>query len=174
MNDVKKFTPNVDHLVPFNSQVMIINDVQGSENGKCLILANTDGPPIHTHPKQKELISVQEGSLEVYYNKKWHRLKAGEFIHIPKNAAHTYRNRSSEKCIFEYLITPNGSFSEMMVTFEKLAKDGKLTSTKDLRSIIHLAMAFKNYSNDVKSIAPPDFIMTLFAWIGKLKGYQIN
>ena len=116
MIQTKQFIPNVDHLVPFNSQVMVINDVAGSENGMNLILANTDGPPIHLHPLQEELITVVDGVLEVYKDKKWNKLNAGEQIFIPKNAAHTYRNRSSAPCIFEYKLTPKGSFSKMMVT----------------------------------------------------------
>lgn len=104
MNQTKTFLPNVDHMVPFNSQVMLINDVPGSENGMVLILANTDGPPIHTHPHQEEVISVVEGELEVYKDKKWNKLGAGQQIFVPKNAAHTYRNRSNAKCtsIFDY------------------------------------------------------------------------
>ena len=167
------FVPNVDHLVPFNSQVMIINDIKGSENGLSLILANTDGPPIHSHPKQEEYLTVLEGVLEVFKDKKWNQLLPGGKIFIPKGAAHTYRNRSNDKCIFEYVITPEGSFSEMMVTLEQLSKDRKLTSTKDFKSLIYMSMTFGKYKNDVKSVAPPPFVMSFFAMIGKLKGYRI-
>lgn len=75
--------------------------------------------------------------------------------------------------VHQYLITPKGSFSEMMVTLEKLSKEKKLTSTKDLKSIMYMAMTFGKYQRDVKSVAPPPFIMAFFAWIGKLKGYKI-
>lgn len=170
----KTFKPNVDHLVPFNSQVMIINDVEGSENGMNWIRANTDGPPIHTHPHQEELLTVVEGTLEVYKDKKWNQLNAGEKIFIPKGAPHTYRNRSNSACTFEYLITPKGSFSDMMVTLEKLAKQRKLTSTKDLKSIIYLAMTFDKYKRDVKSVEPPPFIMSLFSTVGKISGCKIS
>lgn len=174
MTHANVFVPNVDHMVPFNSQVMLINDVAGSENGMVLILANTDGPPIHTHPLQDEVISVVEGELEVYKDKKWNKIKPGERVFIPKNAPHTYRNRSKDACTFQYLITPKGSFSEMMVTLEKLSKERKLTSTKDMGSIVYMAMTFDKYKRDVRSVAPPPFIMSFFAWIGRLRGLSIG
>lgn len=174
MNQTKAFFPNVDHMVPFNSQVMLINDVTGSENGMAMILAQTDGPPIHIHPLQDELISVVEGELEVYKDKKWNKIGPGQKIFVPKNQAHTYRNRSNAKCIFQYVITPKGGFSDMMVTLETLAKEKKLTSTKDLKSIIYMAMTFDKYKRDVKSVTPPAFVMSFFTRVGKLKGYTIS
>jgi quercetin dioxygenase-like cupin family protein len=174
MNTKTTFVHNVDHLVPFNSQVMIINDVPGSENGMNLIRPNTDGPPIHAHPLQEEVLTVVEGTLQVYRENTWLTVNAGESIHIPKNMAHTYRNRSETSCIFEYKITPKGSFSQMMVTLETLSKERKLTSTKDIKSIIYMAMTFKKYNKDVRSVTPPDFVMSIFSWIGKVKGYRIT
>jgi quercetin dioxygenase-like cupin family protein len=173
MKQKNEFVPNVDHLVPFNSQVMLVNDVTGSENGMVLILANTDGPPIHTHPLQEEVISVVEGELEVYKDKKWNKLGPGQFVYVPKNTPHTYRNRSANKCTFQYLITPKGSFSDMMITLEKLAKQRKLTSTSDFKSIVYMAMTFNKYKKDVRSVTPPPFVMTIFSWIGRLKGYTL-
>ena len=173
MNQAHNFRPNVDHLVPFNSQVMLINDIPDSENGMNLIKANTDGPPIHAHPFQEEAIHVVEGTLEFFHRGKWNVLHEGERIYVKKNEPHSYRNRSNAQCIFEYRITPKGSFSDMMRTLEHLSKAGKLATTKDLRSLIYLSMTFKKYKRDVVSVQPPPFVINIFNTIGKLLGFKL-
>ncbi|MDX1940520.1 MAG: cupin domain-containing protein, partial [Saprospiraceae bacterium] len=143
----REFIPNVDLIKAFNSQVMLINDIQGSENGMNLIKAGANGPPIHTHPEQEEYFKVVLGQLEVYKKDRWHILAKGDEIYIPKQTAHSYRSRHSEDCIFEYKLTPNRHFSEMMQSFEKLQDEGKLKGT-DLKSIIYLALTFKKYKRE--------------------------
>lgn len=174
MQKTHNFRTDSDLTVPFNSQVMFINDIPGSENGLTRIGSMTDGPPIHTHPIQEEWMEVLEGELEVFLDKKWQCLVVGNSIHIPKNVAHTYRNRSGQPCIFSYKITPEGDFTGMMQAFEQLSKQQKLKSTKDLRSLIHLAMAFKRYKKDVRSVVPPDFVMSIFAWIGRIFAFKLG
>ncbi len=168
----REFKPNVNLMKAFNSQVMLINDISGSENGMNLIGAGADGPPIHTHPEQEEHFKVVSGQLEVYKKDKWHTLKEGDEIFIPKQTAHTYRSRHTEDCIFEYKLTPNRHFSEMMQSFEKLQNEGKLKG-KDLSSIIYLAMTFKKYKEEVRSVVPPAFVISAMAGIGKLFGFKI-
>lgn len=168
----REFIPNVNLMKAFNSQVMLINDINGSENGMNLIRAGADGPPIHTHPEQEEYFKVVSGQIEVYKKNKWHTLKKGDEIIIPKQTAHTYRSRCTEDCIFEYMLTPKRHFSEMMQSFEKLQNTGKLKG-KDLKSIIYLALTFKKYKEEVKSVVPPDFVISVMAGIGKLLGFKI-
>lgn len=167
-----EFKPNVDLKKAFHSQVMLINNISGSENGMNLILAGADGPPIHTHPEQEEQFSVVSGQLEVYRKDKWITLDTGDEIIIPVNTAHSYRSRHAEDCIFEYRLTPGRHFSEMMQTFEQLQNTGKLKG-KDLRSIIYLALTFKKYKKEVRSIVPPDFVISLMAGVGKLCGFKL-
>lgn len=173
MSATVNFIPNVDLSQPFNSKLMILNDIEGCENGIILHKAGADGPPIHTHPVQEEYFTIIKGELEVYKNKKWNVIKAGESIHIPVNTSHSYRSRSKVDCLFSYKITPNGGFSDMMRYYEKLSKQGKITSLSDFRSLVHLAMAFKKFSHDVKSTSPPDFVMTAMAYLGKILRYKI-
>lgn len=168
----REFIPNVDLMKAFNSQVMLINDIQGSENGLNLIKAGANGPPIHSHPEQEEYFKVVSGQLEVYKKDKWHTLITGDEIYIPKHTAHSYRSRHSEDTIFEYKLTPNRHFSEMMQSFEKLQSEGKLKGT-DLKSIIYLALTFKKYKREVRSVNPPDFVISVMAGIGKILGFKL-
>ncbi len=168
-----EFKPNVDLMKVFNSQIMLINDVENAENGLILIKAGADGPPIHTHPEQEELFKVLKGELQVYQTNKWVTVRAGEDIFTPKNMVHSYRSRDTEDCLFAYHLTPKQNFSNMLQTFEKMTNEGKLKSTSDIRSIIYLAMAFKKFSSEYVSVKPPAFVMSIMAGIGKLLGFKI-
>jgi hypothetical protein len=61
----------------------------------------------------------------------------------------------------------------MMTDFEGLIKAGKLSSTKDIKSLIYLSMVFRKYKDSVASVEPPNFVMALMAGLGKLFGFKI-
>lgn len=167
------FQPNIDITKAFNSTVMAINDKVNSENGITFITAGADGPPIHKHPTQEEYFHVLEGTLEVYRQDEWHKLKAGEGLQIPKDTPHTFRSRDTADCYFEYTVTPQGGFTQMLQTFETLMADGRIQSNSDLRSLIYLAMTFKKHEQEIVSVNPPHFVMTALSGLGRVLGYQI-
>ena len=168
-----QFICNVDLSKPFRSKLMILNDMEGSENGLILHQAGADGPMIHTHLYQEECFTIMEGELEVYKDDTWNKLFAGQTIYIPANAPHSYRSRSTADCLFSYRITPKGGFTEIMMCFEKLSREGKIRTLKDLRSLIYLSMAFKKFGKEGKSVDPPDFVISLMAKLGNLLGYKL-
>jgi mannose-6-phosphate isomerase-like protein (cupin superfamily) len=168
-----EFKPNVDLMKAFNTLMMIIDDIPNSENGQIIIKAGADGPPIHTHPEQEEYFKVISGQLEAYHKDKWVALKEGEEILTPKNMAHTYRSRRQDDCLFEYRLSPGRNFSGMIKTFERLGNENKLNSTSDLKSIIYLSLALKQYSSEYISVKPPQFAINLMGGIGKLLGFKI-
>jgi quercetin dioxygenase-like cupin family protein len=168
-----EFKPNVNLMKAFNSQVMLINDIENSENGMTFIKSGSDGPPIHKHPEQEEDVRIVKGQLQVYRKNEWITLNPGDDIHIPKDTAHTYRSRHTEDCVFEYRLTPKRDFSGMMKTFERLMNEQKLKGTSDIKSIIYLALTFKKYGSEVTSVNPPSFVITAMASIGKLLGFKV-
>lgn len=170
---IPEFKPNVNLLKAFHSQMMLIDDMKDGENGQLLIQAGADGPPIHTHPEQEEHFTVIKGQLEVYHKDRWITVKEGEDIFTPKKTAHTYRSRHNEDCLFEYRVTPKRNFSGMMKTFERLSNENKLNSTSDLKSIIYLSLAIRQYRSEYISVKPPQFIINMMAGIGKLFGFKI-
>jgi len=174
MTTTREFKPNVNIMKAFNSQIMLINDIENSENGQVLIKAGSDGPPIHKHPEQEEYFRILLGQLEIYKKDEWIKIKAGEEIFIPRATPHTYRSRHKEDCIFEYRLTPKGNFSEMMQTFERLMKEKKLNGTTGIKSMIYLSMTFKKYESEVVSVSPPPFIINIMACIGKVFGLKIQ
>ncbi len=167
------YKPNIDITKAFSSTVMAINDEENAENGITYVQAGADGPPIHKHPTQEENFRVLAGNLEVYRVDRWIKLSAGEEIHIPKNTAHTFRSRDKGDCYFEYVVTPKGNFTGMLQTFEKLMAADKIRSNSDPRSLVYLAMTFKEHEEELVSVNPPQFVMTAMAGVGKMLGCRI-
>jgi len=169
----KEFKPNVNIMKAFNSEVMLLNDIENCENGQTLIKAGADGPPIHKHPEQEEYFKIVKGQLDVYKKDQWKTLAAGEEIFIPKDTPHTYRSRHKDDCIFEYRLTPKKNFSAMMQTFERLMNEGKLNGTSDIKSMIYLSLTFKKYGSEVVSVNPPPFVINIMAGMGKIFGFKV-
>ena len=112
--------------------------------------------------------------MDVYNKNKWVSLKPGDELIIPENTPHSFRSRSDEDCLFEYALTPGCEFTNMLKTFERLMKDGRLQGTSGLKSKIYLSMVFKAYSNELISVKPPQFVISTMAKIGKLRGFTID
>lgn len=167
------FQPNIDITKAFNSTVMVLNNRENAENGITFVKAGADGPPIHKHPTQEEYFKVLQGNLEVYRIDRWVQLSAGEEIHIPKDTPHTFRSRDADDCYFEYVVTPKGNFTGMLRTFEKLMAADKIRSNSDPRSLVYLAMTFKQHEEELVSVNPPQFVMSTMAGVGKMLGCEI-
>ena len=92
---------------------------------------------------------------------------------LPNNTAHTFRSRDTADCLFEYRLTPQGNFSNMLLAFEKLMDEGKLTSTTDLRSLLHMSMIYRKYDDEIQSISPPQFVLNIMAYVARMIGYKL-
>ena len=171
--NIADYKPNIDITKAFSSTVMAVNDLDDGENGMTFVQAGADGPPIHTHPAQQEVFKVLKGNLEVYRLDQWHQLGEGDELIIPQNTAHTFRSRDTADAYFEYTVTPRGNFTGMLQTFEKLMVEEKIQSNSDLRSMLYLAMVFKEHEKEIVSVTPPHFVMTLLSGIGKVIGFKI-
>ena len=53
----------------------------------------------HSHPNE-QWIFVLEGELEMEFDGKWHRAKAGDAIYVPANKVHKAANNSSQDVVF--------------------------------------------------------------------------
>ena len=168
------FKPDIDIYQAFRSTIMTTEESAESETGITFLEAGADGPPIHLHPKQDETFIVLQGTVEIYKQDQWHKVSAGEEIFIPRQTPHTFRSRDTADAYFKYVVTPKGGFTEMLRTFDKLMVAGKIRSNSDLRSLIYLAMTFKRHEEEVVSVTPPQFVMSLLAGIGKLLGFKME
>jgi mannose-6-phosphate isomerase-like protein (cupin superfamily) len=167
------FKPDVDLMNSFNTAYMLLDDLPGCNHGFSSIRANADGPPIHKHPHQTQRVTIVEGEMEMFQKGQWRKLTQGESLIVLPNTPHSYRSRSEKDCLFEYFFEPKGHFSDMIRCFGILTQEGKVTRRKNFTSLGHTAMAFKNFSDDVISVSPPDWAITALASLARLAGFKV-
>jgi mannose-6-phosphate isomerase-like protein (cupin superfamily) len=66
-----------------------------------MILApgESSGEKGNEHPKSEQLLLVLEGSVVAEVDGKTTTLKAGDFVIVPRESPHVFRNVSSEKAV---------------------------------------------------------------------------
>ncbi len=154
----------------------------GQTNGQSLemvweLLPYSGGTPLHKHPSADETYKVLEGELEVNTNGQWQILKPGDEMTIPKGIPHTFRNAADTITKVYNMHTPALRYEAYFVGLHdivnKLSEGGKKPLKMNLRVATHIAMLMKKYSPEIVSINPPNFIMSLLNWIGKIRGLKI-
>jgi quercetin dioxygenase-like cupin family protein len=163
---ISRFIPDLDQLEALGTQIQW-KDIRNAEAGTVLLLAETDGPPIHYHPKQQEEFFVREGELMVFKKDQWVTLKAGDRLIIPAKTPHTYKNASEETVIFDFYITPRVRFRKMLEEMDVLVQKKKIRGN-DFRSITYLCRVMASYPDVTKSVKPPQFVVLVMAFLNKL------
>ena len=70
--------------------------------------AQVQGPPPHFHSKINEIFFVLEGEMEFILDGKTRHLKKGDYIDLPLNAIHTFRNPIDAPCKWINIHSPSG------------------------------------------------------------------
>ncbi len=138
--------------------------------------AHSAGPPIHVHPHQEETYRVTSGTADVFLDGRWHQLRAGESLTVPKGAPHTIKNEHDEDVTAMNWHRPAVRFEEFSRTFHRLATSGKIKSLppKDPSSLIYAAMLFTEYEDTQVVVKPPAFFLRLLAFVGRRLGYRLD
>lgn len=163
---ILKFNPDIDHLQALGTQIQW-RDSANAEAGTVLLLAETDGPPVHYHPLQEELFYVRQGTLMVFKKDQWIKLSAGDSLKISRKTAHTYKNISGEPVIFDFTITPRYGFRKMIEEMDFYVRQGKIKG-KDFRSILYLCRVMNNHPDVTQSVKPPQLVVKLMARLSKI------
>ena len=124
---------------------------RGEQTGGALnLFENTaqpgEGPPLHIHVKEDELMFVVEGCLRFELDSAFHTAPAGSFVFIPRGVPHAWLNVGDEPARFFFLFTPAAPGMERF--FERAA---------ELPPEANAAAAFKQLSADagVEVLGPP-------------------
>jgi quercetin dioxygenase-like cupin family protein len=105
-----------------------------------------EGPPLHLHTSQDELLYVLEGRLRVRLDADMHQAPAGSLVFIPRRMPHTWQNAGDETVRFLVLFTPAAGGMEHF--FERSATLGEDASAAD---------AFGKFARDagMEVLGPP-------------------
>lgn len=138
--------------------------------------AHSDGPPVHLHPQQEETYHVVSGTADVFLDGRWHQVRAGESLTVPRGAPHTIKNEHDEDVRAMNWHRPAMRFEDFSRTFHRLANSGRIKSLppKDLSSLIYSAMLFTEYEDTQIVVKPPAFILKVLAFVGRQLGYKLD
>jgi mannose-6-phosphate isomerase-like protein (cupin superfamily) len=151
-------------------------------NGQSLemeweLLPTSGGTPVHIHPSAKETYKVIEGQLEINVDGRWKLLQKGEELTVPERIPHTFRNPSNSLTRVYNIHSPALRFDEyfegLYNIVAKLSAGGKVKLKMNINTATHLSMLMKKYSEEIVSVNPPDFIVSLLNTVGKIRGIKI-
>ena len=72
------------------------------------IPARTDGPPKHVHTREDESFICLAGQLEVFLGGEDFTLHQGDFLYLPRDVVHTFRNTSDAEARVISVVSPAG------------------------------------------------------------------
>jgi quercetin dioxygenase-like cupin family protein/ketosteroid isomerase-like protein len=105
-----------------------------------------EGPPLHRHANEDEVIYVLEGRLRVMLEGTVHDAPSGSFVFIPRGVPHPWQNAGDGPARFLALFTPAAGGMERF--FERSAELGDDSRAAD---------AFKKFASDagMEVLGPP-------------------
>ena len=105
-----------------------------------------EGPPLHRHPNQDEVIYVLAGRLRVRLEETIHEAPAGSFMFFPRGTTHTWQNTGDDPARLLVLFAPAAAGMERF--FERVTELADDTGVVD---------AFKQLAGDagMEVVGPP-------------------
>ena len=95
-------------------------------NGQYSVIVTTTpsqgGPPRHRHQHEDELFYILQGTYEFRVGDKTIIANEGDWVHLPRNLPHRYRNIGSEAGKTLNIMTPGG-FEQFFAEIDALPKD---------------------------------------------------
>ena len=130
--------------------------------------AGQGGPPVHIHPGQREIYTVDAGELVVTIDGESHVITAGESVEVPTGSAHSFANRSDKLVRFSAEHLPALRFEEYIRLVHRTVEGKKIT----LPVILRVVRIESSYGDTI--MAPPGLprmLGKIMSGVGRLVGY---
>lgn len=158
---------------PAMRQTMLITRKSLETDGKISrveieLEAGQGGPPVHIHPGQREIYTVDAGELVITIDGESRVITAGESIEVPTGSAHGFANRSDKLVRFSAEHLPALRFEEYIRLVHRTVEGKKAT----LPVILRLVRIESSYGDTI--MAPPGMprmVGTIMSGVGRLVGY---
>jgi mannose-6-phosphate isomerase-like protein (cupin superfamily) len=141
------------------------------------LMPKADGTPVHIHPFADESYKVLEGQLEVKINGQWKTLKQGEEFTVNKGVPHTFRNPLDAITRVYNTHSPamqfDNYFEALSNIVTKLSSGRKQKLKMNLNTVTHLCVLMKKYKEEMVSVNPPGFLVSVLNAVGKLRGIKV-
>jgi quercetin dioxygenase-like cupin family protein len=130
-------------------------------------------PPKHFHPRQEESWHVLEGELSVLVRDEWRTLREDESLSLPPNTVHTLRNRSAQRVRFRNAHEPALNFQQYIEALDRLTAAGKLTSRRNLSTLLHGALVLRQHrTTQLSASAAQRAAENVLALVARTLGYD--
>jgi quercetin dioxygenase-like cupin family protein len=130
-------------------------------------------PPPHFHPRQQEEWHVLSGTLSVQIDGRWRTLTEGQSTTIPAGQVHTLRNDTKEVVRVLDVHVPALDFQDYMEKLHRLSEAGKVTTLRNPRSLIYMAMVLREQrATQVTASRLQRAAESVLARLGRLLGYE--
>jgi quercetin dioxygenase-like cupin family protein len=84
------------------------DDTNGALTAFVTTAAPGEGPPLHTHAAEDELLFVLKGTFRFQIADARHEGPAGSFVYIPRALAHTWQNIGDRPATMFIVVSPSG------------------------------------------------------------------
>ena len=87
--------------------------VTGAQTGGAFFMAEVTvppggGPPPHLHTREDESFYLQQGTVTIQVGDRTLHASPGDFVHLPRGIAHSFRNTGTQEVKMLLTVTPAG------------------------------------------------------------------
>jgi mannose-6-phosphate isomerase-like protein (cupin superfamily) len=166
------FTPDLDMAGALGMKLEFLFSPTGYAD-RVWLAPSPVAVPVHIHRFHTETFTAEEGDLEVLRDGTWHRLRPGQTLIVPPGAPHSLRNFSAAPVVYRHTFSPGSRFRGLMEGYAALAKAGKISRKKDLRTVLYVCLLFDEY-RDVQVFAGAlGAVGPVLAAVAKVLGYRL-
>ena len=122
---------------------------QEHTNGKYAIwdaeLSPGGGPPPHIHRREEEGFFILEGRVTFYSGDQSFTAEPGEFVHLPRNGLHWFRNETEQPARTLILVAPGGleqMFLETGVLVENASQSVSPPTDEEKARLVEVAPSY--------------------------------
>lgn len=166
------FSPHLDMAEALGMKLEFLFSPTGYAD-RVWLAPSPVGVPVHVHRFHTETFTAEVGDLEVLRDGVWHRLQPGQTLVVPPGVAHSFRNGSKAPVVYRHTFSPGSRFRNLMEGYAALAKAGKISRKKDLRTVLYICLLFNEY-RDVQVFAGAlGVVGPVLAVVAKVLGYRL-
>ncbi|MCB0806454.1 MAG: cupin domain-containing protein [Bacteroidales bacterium] len=135
------------------------------------ILPGMSGLPLQKHPYIRQFIRIKSGYLRFYLKNEWKTFAAGDELIIDKNLPYTFNNTTSNSAKFVCSYDPAMGLEQYFKGLYKFANSGLVQNqTFTFKSVLGLSALWSNYPVEIKPVNPPNWLVRILAFTGKIFG----
>lgn len=100
------------------------------------MLPGAPGAAPHVHRRISESFYILSGVVTLHDGEGWRTASAGDFLHVPENAVHGFRNDGDEPAEMLIIFTPAENREAYFEGLARLVADGRVPSREEMVALM--------------------------------------